>query len=304
MTNLGVIEAVEDVKRKYKNIKRSKKGNPAECEEAVRNYFETDFTRTMDHVSHMSTQFLPIWKIFFCPACQTISQVVKSGVCTQKLNSKNFEAILACTTSYFGSIRHVGVISRILGLSFCAFDVHLEKFFFFWWRVGGVCVVVEEEEVWVEGESCVTWRICLIDIRRKSHVFCVFGPKRSLQIIWHDVKAPKKCENDAAWYIVLCNILRFCGTFRIFCILVNFYRGVRSLLYFSLTTKCASKLRKYGPEKREITPKWRTNLGYDVEHAKIAQKFLDSKFWEQIPDFTTSLIFWPRNKKFSKFIVF
>ena len=81
--------------------------------------------------------------------------------------------------------------------------------------------------------------------------------------------------------------------------MANFYRVVRSLLDFSLAakyTKCASKVRKYGPEMREITPKWRIDPIYDVGHAKTAQKFLDSNFWEQIPVFTTRLIPWPGNK--------
>ena len=65
--------------------------------------------------------------------------------------------------------------------------------------------------------------------------------------------------------------------------MANFYRVVRSLLVFSLaqnSTKYASKVQKYGPEMREITPKWCINLGYDVEHVKIAQEILDSNFWE------------------------
>ena len=65
--------------------------------------------------------------------------------------------------------------------------------------------------------------------------------------------------------------------------MANFYQVV-SFLDFSLAakyTKCASKVRKYGLEMREITPKWRIDLSYDVEHAKKkkkAQDFFDSNF--------------------------
>ena len=39
-------------------------------------------------------------------------------------------------------------------------------------------------------------------------------------------------------------------------------------------------------------------LSYDVGHASVPQEFLDSNFWEQIPDFTTRLIPWSGNKNF------
>ena len=59
------------------------------------------------------------------------------------------------------------------------------------------------------GVSWATSRICLID-GEKVTFFVVFGPKRSLQSIWHDVMASKKCENDASWS-------RFCVKVREIC---------------------------------------------------------------------------------------
>ena len=72
-------------------------------------------------------------------------------------------------------------------------------------------------------------RICLICVRRKSHFFVVFWPKNPLKIIWHDVTASKKCEND-----VMVKILR---------------DNMRDMLFLDVPNQANFK---YTPKKRHI----------------------------------------------------
>ena len=44
----------------------------------------------------------------------------------------------------------------------------------------------------------------------KKSPFLVFGPKRSLQIMWHGVMTYKKCENDASWSRFCVKICEMC----------------------------------------------------------------------------------------------
>ena len=102
----------------------------------------------------------------------------------------------------------------------------------------------------------------------KKSRLVVFGPKRPLQIIWHDVMASKKCENDASGQDFAWNMrdMLFLDVFN----QTNFkYTPKKTTKY----TKCASKAQKYVLEMRVITPKWRIDLSYDVGRAKIAQQF-------------------------------
>ena len=54
------------------------------------------------------------------------------------------------------------------------------------------------------------WRICLVEIRRKSHFLIDFWLEMTLQITWNDVKAPKKCENNASWSSICVKICEIC----------------------------------------------------------------------------------------------
>ena len=73
--------------------------------------------------------------------------------------------------------------------------------------------------------------------------------------------------------------------------IANFYRVVRSLVDFSLGSNIQKAHQKCEnmAQKCEKLPQ-NVNLSYDVGRAKIAQQYLDSNFWKQIPDFTTRLI--------------
>ena len=80
-------------------------------------------------------------------------------------------------------------------------------------KVANTTIFRQYDTIWkfFDGVSHVTSTICLTGIRRKS-VLTFLEPTRPQKIPKHDVKAPKKCKNDAScsrFWVKICEMCYF-----------------------------------------------------------------------------------------------